>query len=403
MISRRAVLQSVASVAAAFGSGAWPARASNAPGVTETEIKIGQTMAYSGPVSAYGVYGKTDAAYFEMINESGGVNGRKLRLISFDDEYNPPKTYEQTRRLVEREGVAFIFNSLGTWTNGVIRAYLNVNQIPHLFVASGAEMFADPERFPWTVGWQPSYQTEAAIFGNHIVATNPSAKIGVLYQDDGFGRDYMLGLKKGLGRKHEQMIVETTPYESWETNVQSQVATLHKAGADTFVIVAAQDLADRAINNAFDLGWSPVRYLTGVSQSISSTMTSAGRAKLKGAITGVYDKDPTDPRWHDDVGFKRYAEFVTKYMPQFDLHDAKIVTGFGVAETMVHVLTQCGADLSRENILRQSTNIKDLELPMLLPGVKINISPSDYHPIREMRLAAFNGTSWEAFGDLLRN
>lgn len=400
MISRRAVLQSGASVAAAFGSRALPARVSNVPGVTEAEIKIGQTMAYSGPVSAYGVIGKTDAAYFEMINEFGGVNGRKIRLISLDDEYKPPKTYEQTRRLVEREGVAFIFNSLGTWTNSVIRAYLNANQIPHLFVASGAEMFADRERFPWTIGWQPSYQTEAEIFGNHIVSTNPNAKIGVLYQDDAFGRDYMLGLKEGL--KHERMIVEATPYESWETNVRAQVAALYKAGADTFVIVATLDLAEQAINNAFDLGWSPARYLTGVSQSISSTMTSAGRAKLRGVITGVYNKDPSDLRWHHDVGFKRYAEFVTKYMPQFDLHDAKIVNGFGVAETMVHALTQCGADLSRENILRQSTNIKDLELPMLLPGVKINISPSDYHPIREMRLALFNGTNWEVFGDLLR-
>lgn len=399
MISRRAVLQSFASVAAAFGSGAWPARASNAPGITNNEIRIGQTMPYSGPLSAYGVIGKTDAAYFDMINEAGGVNGRKLRLISVDDAYDPPKTYEQTRRLVEREGVAFIFNSAGTWTNGVIRAYLNFNQVPHLFVASGAEMFADPQRFPWTIGWQPSYQTEAAFFGAHIVATDPTARIGVLYQDDGFGRDYVLGLKDGLGRKHERMIVETTPYESWQTNVRSQVAKLHRAGADTFVIVAVQDLAEQAINDAFDRGWSPARYLTGVSQSLSSTMPAEGLARLKGVITGVYDKDPSDPRWRDDAGFRRYAEFASKYMPQFDLRDAKIVNGFGVAETMVRVLTRCGDDLSRENIMRQATDIRDLELPMLLPGVKINTSPSDYHPIRKVRLAAFNGASWEALDD----
>lgn len=401
MISRRAVLQSCACIGAAFGSGVWPARAGMAPGVTETEIKIGQTMAYSGPVAAYGVIGKTDAAYFQMINDSGGVNGRKLRLISLDDEYDPTKTFEETRRMVEHEGVAFIFNSLGTWTNGAIRAYLNANGIPHLFVGSGAEMFADPGRFPWTLGWQPSYQTEAAIFGRNMLATNPNARIGVLYQGDGFGRDYMVGLIEGLGEKNRRMIVEAAPYQVFETNVDSQVAAVSRTGADTFLIVASLDLAGQAIVKAFDLGWRPTRYLTGVSQSLSSTMAPTDRDKLKGVITAVYDKDPTDARWRDDVGFKRYAEFVTKYMPQFDLRDAKIVTGFGVAETMVYVLKRCGSDLSRENILRQSTNIKDFELPMLVPGVKINISPDDYHPIRKMQLAAFNGTSWETFGELL--
>ena len=289
MVSRRAFLQSSA---ARLGSLAWgvsPSRAGDVPGVTETEIRIGQTMPYSGPLSGYGVIGKTDAAYFAMINELGGVNGRKIRLISLDDEYNPARTVEQTRRLVEHEGVALIFNSLGTWTNGAIRPYLNINEVPQLFVASGAEMFADQERFPWTMGWQPSYQTEAAIFGKHMLATKPNARIGVLYQDDGFGRDYMVGLKEELGPRHARMIVATAAYETGAPTVDSQVETLRRAGADTFMIVAVEELAEQAIDKAVDIGWSPIRYLTGISQSISSTMTPAGRDKLKGAITAVYD------------------------------------------------------------------------------------------------------------------
>ena len=325
MVSRRAFLQSSAASLGALACGASPGRADNVPGVAETEIKIGQTMPYSGPLSGYGVIGKTDAAYFAMINDLGGVNGRKIRLISLDDEYNPAKTVEQTRRLVEHEGVAFIFNSLGTWTNGAIRPYLNINEVPQLFVGSGAEMFSDQERFPWTMGWQPSYQTEAAIFGRHMLATKPNAKIGVLYQDDGFGRDYMVGLKEGLGAKHAQMIVETATYETGAPTIDSQVVTLRRAGADTFLIVAAQELAEQAINKAFDIGWSPIRYLSGVSQSISSTMTPAGRDKLKGTITAVYDKDPTDARWKDDTGFKEYSEFTTKYMSRGEQNDARVV------------------------------------------------------------------------------
>ena len=340
MVSRRAFLQSTAASLGSLACGASPGRAGDAPGVTETEIKIGQTMPYSGPLSGYGVIGKTDAAYFAMINELGGVSGRKIRLISLDDEYNPAKTVEQTRRLVEHEGVAFIFNSLGTWTNGAIRPYLNINEVPQLFVASGAEMFGDQERFPWTMGWQPSYQTEAAIFGKHMLATKPNAKIGVLYQDDGFGRDYMVGLK-GDRATHARMIVATATYETGAPTIDSQVVTLQRAGADTFVIVAIQELAEQAINKAFDIGWTPVRYVTGVSQSISSTMTPAGHEKLKDAITAVYDKDPTDARWRDDAGFMQYSGFIKKYMSRDEQYDAKVVNGFGVAATMVHVLAQC--------------------------------------------------------------
>ena len=401
MLSRRAFLQSSAASVAFLARGVSRARAGDAPGVTETEIRIGQTMPYSGPLSAYGVIGKTEAAYFAMINDLGGVNGRQLRLISLDDEYNPAKTFELTRRLVEQERVAFIFSSLGTWTNGAIRPYLNMNEIPQLFVASGAEVFGDSERFPWTMGWQPSYQTEAAIFGKHMLATKPDARIGVLFQDDRFGRDYMVGLKEGLGGKHSGMIVETATYEYWDRTVESQVESLCRAGADTFLIAAVEEFAAQAIHKAFDIGWTPIRYVTGVSQSISSTMTAAGREKLKGAITAVYDKDPTDARWAGDAGFLQYSAFIKSYLSEGVKDDARVVHGFGGAATLVHVLKQCGDDLSRKNIMSQAANINSLELPMLLPGVKISTSAGNYHPIRQMQLAAFNGASWELFGNLL--
>ena len=401
MLSRRAFLQSSAASLAFLASGPSRARAGDAPGVTQTEIRIGQTMPYSGPLSAYGVIGKTEAAYFAMINDLGGVNGRQLRLISLDDEYNPAKTFELTRRLVEQERVAFIFSSLGTWTNGAIRPYLNMNEIPQLFVASGAEMFSDAERFPWTIGWQPSYQTEAAIFGKHMLATKPDARIGVLFQDDRFGRDYMVGLKQGLGGKHSGMIVETATYEYWDRAVGSQVESLCRAGADTFLIAAVEGFAAQAINKAFEIGWTPTRYVTGVSQSIASTMTTEGREKLKGAITAVYDKDPTDARWSGDAGLLQYSAFIKKYMSEDVKDDARVVHGFGGAATLVHVLKQCGDDFSRKNIMFQAANISGLPLPMLLPGVKISTSAGNYHPIRQMQLAAFNGASWELFGDLL--
>jgi branched-chain amino acid transport system substrate-binding protein len=400
MITRRTLLKSSAA-AAAFAATAGSARADNAPGITDTEIKIGQTMPYSGPASAYGVIGRAGGAYFKMINEQGGINGRKINLISLDDAYSPPKTVEQVRRLVEDEKVAFLFNTLGTPPNLAIRQYLNDNKVPQLFVATGAAAFSDPQHFPWTIGWQPNYQTEAKIFAKHILKTKPDGKIGVLYQNDAFGKDYLIGLKDGLGADHAGMVIKEASYETSEPTVDSQVVTLQGSGADIFLIAATPKFAAQAIRKSFDIGWTAARYMTDVSQSVASVMKPAGLEKSKGVITAIYGKDPTDARWKDDPGFKQYAEFIAKYMSPNDLIDANAVYGFGTGATMVQVLKQCGNDLSRENIMRQAANIKDLELPMLLPGIKINTSPDNFSPIRQEALASFNGESWEQFGEVL--
>jgi branched-chain amino acid transport system substrate-binding protein len=399
MINRRTFLQSSAA-AAALAASASPSRADNAPGVTDTEIKIGQTMPYSGPASAYGVIGRTEAAYFKMINEQGGVNGRKINLISLDDAYSPPRTVEQVRRLVEDEKVAFLFNTLGTPPNLAIRQYLNDNKVPQLFVATGAATFSDPQHFPWTMGYQPNYQTEARIFGKHILKTKPDAKIAVLYQNDGFGKDYLIGLKDGLGADHSSMVVKEASYETSEPTVDSQIVTLQGSGANVLLIAATPKFAAQAIRKTFDVGWTAVRYMTDVSQSIASVMKPAGLDKSKGVITAIYGKDPTDARWKDDPGFKEYAAFIGKYMTPHDLIDANAVYGFGAAATMIQVLKQCGNDLSRASVMKQAANLKDLELPMLLPGIKVNTSPDNFSPIRQEALASFNGESWEQFGEL---
>ncbi len=399
MITRRTFLQSSAA-AAAFAASAGSARAENAPGVTDSEIKIGQTMPYSGPASAYGVIGRTEAAYFKMINEQGGIGGRKINLISLDDAYSPPKTVEQVRRLVEEEKVAFLFNTLGTPPNLAIRPYCNANKVPQLFVATGAATFSDPAHFPWTMGWQPNYQTEAKIFAKHILKTKADGKIAVLYQNDGFGKDYLIGLKDGLGADHAGMVIKEASYETSEPTVDSQIVTLQGSGADVLLIAATPKFAAQAIRKTFDVGWTPVRYMTDVSQSIASVMKPAGLEKSKGVITGVYGKDPTDARWKDDAGFKEYSAFIEKYMTPKDLIDANAVYGFGLGATMIQVLKQCGSDLSRANIMKQAASLKDLELPMLLPGIKINTAPDNFSPIRQEALASFDGESWEQFGEL---
>jgi branched-chain amino acid transport system substrate-binding protein len=401
MITRRSFLQSSAA-AAALAASAGSARADNAPGVTDTEIKIGQTMPYSGPASAYGVIGKTATAYFKMINEQGGINGRKINLVSLDDAYSPPKTVEQVRRLVEDEKVAFLFNTLGTPPNLAIRQYLNDNKVPQLFVATGAAAFSDPQHFPWTIGFQPNYQTEAKIFAKHILKTKPDGKIGVLYQNDGFGKDYLIGLKDGLGSDHAGMVIKEVSYETSEPTVDSQIVTLQGSGADVLLIAATPKFGAQAIRKTYDLGWTPARYLTDVAASIATVLKPAGLEKSKGLITAAYIKDATDERWKDDAGMKEWKEFAGKYLSASDLIDTNAAYGFSSAPTLVQVLKQCGPDLSRENIMKQAANIKDLELPMLLPGIKVSTSPDNFSPIRQQQLATFNGESWELFGELFQ-
>jgi branched-chain amino acid transport system substrate-binding protein len=400
MITRRTFLQSSAA-AAAFAASASSARADNAPGVTDTEIKIGQTMPYSGPASAYGVIGRAEAAYFKMINDQGGIAGRKINLISLDDAYSPPKTVEQVRRLVEDEKVAFCFQTLGTAPNLAIRQYLNDNKVPQLFVSTGAAVFADPQHFPWTIGFNPNYQTEAHIYAKDILATKPDGKIALLYQNDGFGKDYLKGLQDVLGADHAGMLVKTASYETSEPTVDSQIVTLQGSGADILVIGATPKFAAQAIRKSFDLGWNATRYLSNVSPSIATVLKPAGLDKSKGLITSGYVKDPTDDTLKDDPGLKEWRAFCDKYMSQKEFIDVNAAYAFGAAATMIQVLKQCGADLSRENVMKQAANIKDLYLPMLLNGVTINTSPTNFSPIRQMQLSRFDGESWRPFGEIL--
>jgi len=399
MIDRREFLAAAAASAAALSIG--QARADAAPGVTDKEIKIGQTMPYSGPASAYGVIGKTEAAYFKMVNEQGGVNGRTINLISLDDAYSPPKTVEQVRRLVEQEQVAFLFNTLGTAPNLAIRDYCNQNKVPQLFVSTGASTFADPAHYKWTIGYNPNYQTEARIYAKHILQTKPDAKIALLYQNDGFGKDYLKGLTDGLGADHAGMIVKEASYETSEPTIDSQVVTLQGSGADVLIIAATPKFAAQAIRKSYDLGWSGVRYLSNVSPSIATVLKPAGLEKSKGLITAYYGKDPTDVRWKDDEDMKGWYAFCDKYLNHATISDANASYGYVVASLLVNVLKSCGDDLSRDNILKQAASVKSLHLPLMLPGQELNTSPENYSPIRQMQLATFNGTSWELFGELL--
>jgi len=401
MITRRSFLQSGAA-AAAFATGARGARA-DTPGVTNTEIKIGQTMPYSGSESAYGVIGRTEAAYFKLINEQGGVNGRKINLISLDDGYSPSKTVEQVRRLVEDEKVAFLFNTLGTAPNLAIRQYLNDNKVPQLFVATGANMFADPARYPWTIGYNPSYQTEARVYGKHILATRPDGKIAVLFQNDGFGRDYLDALKDTLGDKAGAMIVKEASYETSEPTVDSQVVTLQGSGANIFLIVATPKFAAQAIRKSYDRDWNAVRYLSNVSPSITTVLKPAGLEKSKGLITDGYIIDVNDPHWKDQPSMQEWKAFTDKYMSAKEYGDGNAAYAFGAASTMVQVLKQCENDLSRENVMRQAANLKAFAAPMLIPGITVDTSPNNFSPIRQLQLLTFDGTSWQMVGAVIHD
>jgi branched-chain amino acid transport system substrate-binding protein len=401
VITRRFLLQSAAAAAAYSAEGFRPARAENAPGVTKTEIKIGQTMSYSGPASAYGVIGRTELAYFKMINEQGGVNGRKINLISLDDAYTPSNTVEQTRRLIEQERVAFIFGSLGGYTNLAARKYLNDNKIPHLSLAVAADIVGDPEHYPWTIGANPAISSEVHIYAKYILATKPNAKIGVLYQHDGVFKIFVTAMREGLGAENASMIVGKASYELLEPTVDSQIISLQGSGADTLIIGATPKAAAQAIRKAYELGWSPDRLLFNGASGIVTTLKPAGVEKSRGIITAAYGKDPNDPRWKDDPGMKQWEAFAAKYLSATDFKDSSAFYGFNVALLMIQVLKQCGDDLSRNNIMRQALNIKNFATPGSLPGASINTSPTNYFPQRQLQLARFNGENWELFGDLM--
>lgn len=371
------------------------------PGVTATEIKFGQSIPYSGPASAYGVLGRVGAAYFKMVNEKGGIGGRKLNFISLDDSYSPPKTVEQTRKLVEGDGVAFLFGTVGTAHNSAIQPYLEQKKVPQLFVATGAHKFGDPGAHPWTIGWQPSYQVEASTYAKHILQEKPGSKVCVLYQNDDFGKDFLAGLKKGFGDQYDKMVVKTASYEVTDPTVDSQLVTLQAAKCDALVTAATPKFGAQTIRKIADIGWKPQHYLSNVSVSINSVLTPAGLDKSTGIITAVYLKDPSDPTLVDDAGMNEYRAFMKQYLPEAEVNDVTAVYAYGAAQTLVQVLTQCGADLSRENIMKQAASLKGLALGVAVPGVEINTSATDFAPFAQMQLARFNGKSFERFGAVM--
>jgi branched-chain amino acid transport system substrate-binding protein len=369
------------------------------PGASDTEIKIGNTNPYSGPASAYGTIGKTIEAYFKKVNAEGGINGRKINFISYDDAYSPPKTVEQTRKLVEADEVLLVFQPLGTPSNTAIQKYMNSKKVPQLFVATGATKWGDPKNFPWTMGWQPNYQSEGRIYAEYLMKNHPNAKIGILYQNDDYGKDYVKGLKDGLNGKLK--IVSELPYETSDPTVDSQIINLKASGADVFFNVTTPKFAAQAIKKAHEIGWNPVHLLNNVSNSVGSVLKPAGLEASKGILSTQYLKDPTDPTWDNDAGKKDWVAFMDKYYPDGDKASSFTVYGYSVAQTLAQVLKQCGDDLTRENVMKQAASLKSLEQPMLLPGIRINTSDKDFYPIKQMQMEKFNGERWELFGPVM--
>jgi ABC-type branched-subunit amino acid transport system substrate-binding protein len=373
------------------------------PGASDTEIKIGQTVPFSGPASAYATIGKAQAAYFNMINEQGGVNGRKINLIQYDDAYTPPKAVEQVRKLVESDEVLLTFQIIGTPSNAAVQKYLNGKKVPQLFAATGASKFTDPKNFPWTLGFNPNYFVEGRIYGQYILKQYPNAKVGVLYQNDDLGRDYLNGIKSGLGDKAATMIVAEASYEMTDPTIDSQIIKLKSAGADLFFSASTPKFAAQAIKKNAELGWKPVHILDINATSVGAVMQPAGLEASKGVISVNYGKDPLDPTWKDDAGMKKYFDFMAKYFPEGDKNSSFNTYGYGTAQLMVHVLKQCGDDLTRENVLRQATNLKNVQLDLALPGIVGNTTPNDYRVNKQLQMMKFNGERWELFGPILED
>ena len=397
--TKLAALSAALAMVAASSSGAL-AQKKYDTGASDTEIKIGNIMPYSGPASAYGVIGKTEEAYFKKINAEGGINGRKVTFITYDDAYSPPKTVEQARKLVESDEVLLIFNPLGTPSNTAIQKYLNSKKVPQLFVATGATKWNDPKDFPWTMGWQPNYQSETQIYAKYILKNYPNAKIGVLYQNDDYGKDYLKGLKDGLGSKTSMIVLEES-YEVSEPTIDSHIVKLKASGADVFVNITTPKFAAQAIKKNAEIGWKPVHFLNNVSASVGSVLKPAGFENAQGIISSAYLKDPTDPQWKNDPGMKAWNEFLDKYYPEANRADGGVMFGYTVAQGLVQVLKQCGDNLTRENVMKQAANLKNLELGGLLPGIKVNTSPTDFAPISQVQLQRFKGDTWELFGEVM--
>ncbi len=399
MMKRRSLL---ATAGAALAASRIPAaHAATLVGVTDTEIKIGHTIPYSGPASAYGVIGQGHTAFFKRVNDKGGIAGRKINLISLDDGYAPPKTVEQVRRLVEQDQVAFLFNTLGTPNNTAIQKYVNSKKVPHLFLSTGADKWGDPEHFPWTIGWQPSYRTEAQIYAKYIMKNRPGAKVAVLYQNDDFGKDYITGFKDGFGKDYAKYVVKEFSFEVTDATIDSQAVSMQATGADVILTAATPKFAAQMIRKVSDMDWKPLHFLTNVSSSVGAVITPAGPERAVDIITSAYGKDPTDPTWANDAGMNEWRAFMKEYIPTGDLTDGGYVFSYGVCTTLMQMLKQCGTDFSRENVMKQATSLKDLYIPTLLPGITVSTSPTNFHPIRQMQLQKWTGKTWELFGEII--
>src|SRR5579883_220953 len=371
------------------------------PGVTDTEIKIGNTNPYSGPASSYGINGKVHAAYFAMINERGGINGRKINYITRDDSYSPPKTVELVRQMVEQDQVFLLFATLGTPPNMAIHGYLNDNKVPQLFVATGADQWNDPKHFPWTMMWLPSYGIESRIYANYILKNLPNAKIAVLYQNDDYGKDYLNGLRAGLGDKAAKMIVATQSYETTDPTIDSQVVALQASGADVLLTAAIPKFAAQTVRKVYDIGWKPTHFLNSVGNSVGTVMKPAGLEKGVGTISATYIMDPTDPQWQDTPEYKEWLAFMNNHGLSANVTDVQAAIGYSYAQTLVEVLKMCGDNLTRENVMKQAASLHNLRLPLLLPGITLSTSADDFDPIKQMQLQKFDGTTWKLFGEVL--
>lgn len=399
MITRRAAL--TAGLASAVAGRISSARAADTPGVSATEIKIGNTMPYSGPASSYSVIGRTEAAYFKMVNDQGGVAGRKVNFISLDDGYSPPKTVEDVRQLVEEDQVAFCFQNLGTPCNSAIATYMNQKKIPQLFVGSGASKWSDYKKYPWTMGWQPNYRTEAQIYMKYMLANVKEPKLGILYQNDDFGKDYPIGARDALGANWDKIVVKSVSYETTDATVDSQVAELQSSGANVLLVGAIPKFAAQAIRKVYDLNWKPTFFMTNVAISVGTVMQPAGPEKAVGMLSTQYFKDPTDPSWKDDAAMNTWRGFMAKYNPSGDVTDSATVFAYGISMTMMQVLKQCNGDFSRANVMKQAESLHDVDIPILLQGIKLSTAATDHRPIKAMQLQRWDGKTWVRFGDLI--